>query len=159
MPVLRRKVFAYITNGDRLLVFTHPHAPEAGVQVPAGTVGDDERPEDAVLREAGEETGLTGLTLEGFLGERLFDCTPFGRDEIHHRRFYHLRCAGTPPDAWGHYEDDPSDGSGRSYLFAFAWARLPHGVPDLIADHGIMLPRLLEVLYLEGAGTAGRAGD
>lgn len=153
MPVLRRKVFAYITHGDRLLVFTQPDAPEAGVQVPAGTISDDERPEDAVLREAREETGLAGLTLVGFLGEQFLDRAPSGRDEIHHRRFYHLRCAGTPPDTWEHYEDDPSDGSGRSYLFAFSWARLPHGVPDLIADHGILLPRLLEVLSRQGTSS------
>jgi ADP-ribose pyrophosphatase YjhB (NUDIX family) len=53
-----RKVFAYITQGNRLLVFRHADFPEAGLQVPAGTVRLDERPEDAVLREAFEETGV-----------------------------------------------------------------------------------------------------
>jgi 8-oxo-dGTP pyrophosphatase MutT (NUDIX family) len=153
MPILKRKVFAYITHGDRLLVFTHPHAPEAGVQVPSGTVEDGERPEDAVLREAREETGLTGLMLADFLGEQFFDYAPFGRDEIHHRRFYHLRYDGTPPDTWEHYEDDPSDGSGRAYLFALSWARLHRGLQDLIPDHGIMLPRLLEVSSRQGTSS------
>lgn len=70
MPVFKRKVFAYITSGNRLLVFWHPDAPEAGTQVPAGTVEPGERPEAAVLREAFEETSLPGLELAGLLGER-----------------------------------------------------------------------------------------
>jgi hypothetical protein len=32
------KVSAYVTCQGHLLVFTHPTAPEAGVQVPSGTV-------------------------------------------------------------------------------------------------------------------------
>lgn len=62
----RRKAFAYITSlttRNRLLVFSHPLSPEAGVQVPAGTMGDQESPEDAVLREAREETGPHPLPL------------------------------------------------------------------------------------------------
>ena len=146
MPLLKRKVFAYITHEDRLLVFTHPHEPEAGIQVPAGTAGDDERLEDAVMREAFEETGLSGLVLVRFLGEQLLDRSPSGRDEVHHRHFYHLRCVGDPPSTWRHYENDPSDGSAGPYLFEFFWAHLPDQVPELIADHGKMLPQLLESL-------------
>lgn len=97
MPTLKRKVFAYITHSNHLLVFSHPYAPEAGIQVPAGTVEPDERPEEAVLREAFEETGLTDLTLVGALGEQARDMADFGRDEIHHHYFYHVSCGGTPP--------------------------------------------------------------
>ena len=35
MKQVKHKVFAYITNRNRLLVFVHPFAPEAGIQVPA----------------------------------------------------------------------------------------------------------------------------
>jgi hypothetical protein len=52
---VKHKVFAYITHCNRLLVFVHPFAPEAGIQVPAGTIKANERPEEAVLREAFEE--------------------------------------------------------------------------------------------------------
>ena len=34
-------------------------------------------------------------------------------------------------------------------LFELFWARLPDGVPDLIADHGIMLPALIARLDLD----------
>jgi ADP-ribose pyrophosphatase YjhB (NUDIX family) len=69
MPAVKHKVLAYITHGDRLLVFSHPHAPEAGIQVPGGTNREGENPEEAIMREAREETGLKDLRLQAFLGE------------------------------------------------------------------------------------------
>ena len=47
-----RKVLAYIVVGDKLAVFEHRDAPEAGIQVTAGTVLDYEPESDAALREA-----------------------------------------------------------------------------------------------------------
>ena len=146
MPVLKHKVFAYITHGRRLLVFRHPESPEAGIQVPAGTVQPGEDLEAAVLREATEETGRTDLVLVRFLGEEVRDRSDVGRDEIHHRHFYHLRCTGDPPATWRHWETDPSDGSPGPIPFDFFWAPLPDGVPELIAGHGNLLPQLLASL-------------
>ena len=151
MPVLKHKVFAYITYGGRLLVFRHPESPEAGIQVPAGTVHEGEDLEVAVLREATEETGRPDLALVRFLGEQVFDRrADVGRDEIHHRHFYHLRCTGDPPVTWRHWETDPSDGSPGPIPFDFFWAPLPDGVPELIADHGKLLPQLLASLAADG---------
>jgi ADP-ribose pyrophosphatase YjhB (NUDIX family) len=131
-----------------LLVFRHPDAPEAGIQVPAGTVEANERLENAVLREAFEETGLDNLMLVCLLGEQERDMSDFGSDEIHHRHFYHLRCQGYPPATWQHEERSPSDNPAQTpILFEFFWAALPHAVPVLIADHGIMLPQLFAVLF------------
>ena len=142
------KVFAYISHAGRLLVFSHPDHPEAGIQVPAGSVKEGEQLETAVMREAFEETGLQGLELVAFLGEQWRSMADFGLDQIHHRYFYHLRFNGNPPETWRHYERDPSDGGSEAIAFDFFWARLPHGVPALIADHDAMLPRLLEQLRM-----------
>ena len=146
MKITKRKVLAYITHQRRLLVFKHPYQPEAGIQVPAGTIEPGEEPEQAVLREAFEETGLSGLVLAGFLGEQVRDMADFGRDEIHHRYFYHLRYQGEPQTVWQHaelYSSNSSD-SHEPHIFEFFWVILPHGVPELIADHGLLLPRLIE---------------
>jgi 8-oxo-dGTP diphosphatase len=153
MPIVKTKVVAYITNGDRLLVFRHTDVPNAGVQVPAGSVLAHERFEDAVLREAREETGLAALRLVRYLGERQRDMADLGRDETHHRHFFHLRCDGDPPDAWQHAETDPSDGEPGAIRFEFFWARLPHELPPLIADHGALVATLVEVLTAEGVIT------
>jgi len=147
MRIAVHKVFAYITHNQHLLVFSQPFAPEAGIQVPAGTINKHEPPEIAVLREAFEETGLTALTLDCFLGEQKRDMSDFGRDELHHRRFYHLRCHEEPPLTWQHEELYHSyDPPRMPIIFEFFWAPLPHAVPPLIADHGIMLPQLFKVL-------------
>lgn len=58
------KVVIYITQGNKLLVFRHTNYPQAGIQVPAGTVGTNEDLIEATIREASEETGLAVGKLE-----------------------------------------------------------------------------------------------
>jgi 8-oxo-dGTP pyrophosphatase MutT (NUDIX family) len=147
MPILKYKVFAYITHGQRLLVFRHADFPEAGIQVPAGTVQPNERPEEAVLREAHEETGLSDFTKVHFLGEQIRDMRDFNRDEVHHRYFYHLRYPGDPPVTWRH--DETSGGVAEPIVFEFFWADLPDNVPELIAEHDKFIPSLLARLSIE----------
>jgi 8-oxo-dGTP diphosphatase len=136
------KVFAYITHQNKLLVFRHIDFPEAGIQVPAGTVKPNENLETAVLREAQEETGLNDLTIKAYLGEQIRSMEDVGKHEIHYRHFYHLLCGSNPPHRWQHDENDPSDGGSSPIRFEFFWAAIPDGIPELICDHGIMLPRL-----------------
>ena len=142
MPPSPVKVFAYITHGNHLLVFRHPDFPEAGIQVPAGTVEEGESAEAAVMREAFEETGLAYLTFAGFLGECVYDMSPWGGDSAQHRKFFHLELEGEAPATWRHDETD--GGKKVPIVFEFFWARLPDAVPELIAGHGQMLPALLE---------------
>jgi 8-oxo-dGTP pyrophosphatase MutT (NUDIX family) len=147
--IVTRKGFAYVTHANRLLIFSHPHAPEAGLQVPAGSLLDGESPEDGALREAREETGLSGLRVVRFLGDVKFDRAAQwdGANEIHHRFFFHVACDEEPPERWQHHELDPSDGS-EPPLFEFWWVSIPHDVPPLIAGHDAMLPALYEALAL-----------
>lgn len=85
------KVTAFVTrparHGVDLLLFEHPHA---GVQIPAGTCdpakggAGDETPEQAVLREVLEETGLGGLVVRALIGWR--DELPPGTTHVVARR-------------------------------------------------------------------------
>lgn len=144
---VKQKVVAYITWRNALLVFSHPDFPEAGIQAPAGTIEPGELPEAAVLREAYEETGLGGLRLVAPLGKHHYDMSSFGRDEVHHRYFFHLRCAETPPHSWRHLEEYALEGA-EPIIFEFFWAALPAGVPPLIAGHDAFLPVLLQRMGL-----------
>jgi 8-oxo-dGTP pyrophosphatase MutT (NUDIX family) len=69
MSRIVEKVTAFVTRssgiGRELLLFEHPHA---GIQIPAGTVEEEETPEAAVLREVREETGLSTVAIQAYLG-------------------------------------------------------------------------------------------
>jgi 8-oxo-dGTP pyrophosphatase MutT (NUDIX family) len=149
LPV-KRKVMAYITHGNRLLVFRQPAFPDAGIQVPGGTIDNDEQPEVAVFREAFEETGLSNLTLGSFLGESLHDFSP-RKPEIHQRHYFHLRVNGDVPETWKHWELHPSEGDHDRVLFELFWVDLPDAVPPLIAFMDEMIPRLVERLRENGS--------
>ncbi len=138
-----RKAFAYITCGMRLLVFRHVDFPEAGIQVPGGTVGAGESFKAAALREAWEETGLTGLQMVGLIGKLVKDMSEYGIHQIQVQRFFHLLCTENPPETWRHSEEDASDGSG-SIRFEFFWVALPDGVPILAGTQGYFIPQLIE---------------
>lgn len=98
-PPRFRKVLAYVVRDGQLLVFRHRDHPDAGVQVPAGTVELDESPEHGALCETEEETGPTGFALLRKLGvtEHEFRERFRGTDrhELHER---HVFLVSPPPD-------------------------------------------------------------
>jgi 8-oxo-dGTP diphosphatase len=136
------KVYAYITHGNKLLVFNHAQYPEAGIQVPGGTVEGNERPEDAVLREAKEETGLAKLEVISYLGMQPFDLSTTVASRIQHRHFFHLRYEGPMIDSWRHHEITPSDGHPDPIEFEFYWITFPDEMPELAGEQGVMLHKV-----------------
>ena len=149
--IIIEKVIAYITYGDKLLIFSHPRYPEAGIQVPAGTVEEGEPLEEAALREAREETGLAGLKIQSYLGVRDYDLSAFGGVGVQRRHFFHLALCGEAPARWRHYEKYPSDGSTEPIEFEFYWARFPGEVPELAGGQGQLL-HILETAAQPCAG-------
>ena len=138
---IRHRAYAYITNGSRLLLFTHPKSPEAGIQVPAGTIEPGENPQDAVMREAKEETSLTELRYEQFLAQDTRDMRDCGRDELQYRWFFHLSVEGPTEETWRHGEH-AADGS-VIHPFDFFWADV-RALPKLVANYDDKIDLLLE---------------
>lgn len=142
----KRKAYAYITRNNReLLVFTQPAEPESGVQIPGGTVSHGETFEEAVLREATEETGIEGLQIVEFLGDHMRE----SRGEWQHRYFYHMTTDNPLPDTWSHGElsfDHLLDKTSRA--FDFYWIDMKGEIPDMRADRGIFIPLLQALLGL-----------
>jgi 8-oxo-dGTP pyrophosphatase MutT (NUDIX family) len=66
--LLRKRVVVYVEREDGLLVFDHRDHPEAGTQVPAGGVEQDEALVEAAIREVREETGVQLDTEPTLLG-------------------------------------------------------------------------------------------
>lgn len=133
-----KKVIAYVTRGDELLVFTHRDFPKAGVQVPAGTVESGESLDAAVLREVYEETGLppAAVRIQTYLGRRLWEAGPHRHD----RHFYHLALTGPAPDTWLHYESHA--GACGPLAFSFYWVSLSDPRLCLAGEQGALLSKL-----------------
>ena len=144
MTEIVSKVAAYITCEGHFLVFTQPAAPEAGVQIPSGTVKDGEDLSAAVLREAAEESGLNELSVRAYLGERVYDMRPItGVDREVHRHFFHLEHPGPISQiSWRNWEQDPSEGEEDSIEFELRWVRYPDEVPELAAAFSDLLHKL-----------------
>lgn len=136
-----RKVLCYIVRDGRLLVFRHRDYPEAGVQVPAGTLHQGEAPEAGAIRETEEETGRRGYRIVANLGayDHEFRNTFEGieRHEVHDRHVFHLEPPSELPDEWSHLAVDEEG----DFWFEFSWVRIG---PDLVlaGDQHALLGRL-----------------
>lgn len=121
------KITAFVTrsgsNGMELLLFEHPNA---GIQIPAGTVEEGEPFEQAVLRELMEETGLNAgdVRLRASLG---------WRDEL-------------PPDKT-HVMRKASKAYSRPDPTSFDWIHLPRGISVRLLRRE---PGFAQVTYEEG---------
>jgi 8-oxo-dGTP pyrophosphatase MutT (NUDIX family) len=142
---LVEKAFAYVTHRERLLVFKHLGIPEAGVQVPAGTLEPGEAPAAAARREAEEETGLRDFDDAVPLGVESFDARPFGRHEVHRRHFFHLPFSGRAGEPWRHQELHASDGA-PPVTFELSWIPVRHAAAVLSFEHGARLEALFRVM-------------
>jgi 8-oxo-dGTP pyrophosphatase MutT (NUDIX family) len=120
----------------RVLVFAHPEAPEAGIQVPAGTMEPGEEPEAAALRELCEETGLATFAITRFLARReLFEVRQ-GREEHHDRWFYQAVATAPLPEEWLGGEDSAVEGW---IPFRFFWLSRAEAELVLTRDHAEVL--------------------
>jgi ADP-ribose pyrophosphatase YjhB (NUDIX family) len=114
------KVLAYITrtlNGQiQLLVFDHHDYPDAGTQVPAGTVNEGESIEQALFREIQEESGLTTVKLVRKLAD--YESQQWGTL----RHIFHLTASADVPDSWSHTVHGSDEDQGM--VFEYRWITL-----------------------------------
>lgn len=132
---VKRKVLAYITKGEhterKILVFDQEGNPEAGLQVPGGTIEDDELLIDALYREIEEETGICRDQLE-FKGKvHKKNYFPEHREDvIHERNIFHLVYTGDDESEWNNRVQ--STGKDNGMVFHCQWMPI-HDLPELAA--------------------------
>jgi len=142
----KQKVYAYILRnnpaGRQLLVFDHVDYPEAGTQVPGGTVEPGEDLNNAVLREILEESGLKDLRFVQKLGVVRRDMREYGMRAIHERHYFQFDCEDPLRETWISYEETPSDGTQGPIAMRFFWMALDKAIL-LSGDLGELLECLL----------------
>ena len=144
MATVVKKALAYVVRGDELLVFRHTDIPEAGLQVPAGTVEEGEAPDAAVIREVFEESGLTSVRIVSLVGRYRY--APEGQKcAVHERHVFHLEFTGQTPSHWTHVESHRSDG-GPPLSFRFYWMKINDPDLSLAGSQGDLLEKLTENL-------------
>lgn len=118
--VIKDKVLVYVVRDSKLLVFRHTDYSyeQVGIQVPAGSIRPGESPQDAALREAREETGLTDFKIVRKLGEFTYDISPY-RWEVQRRHVFELELCEPAPERWASQEDH--DGQGEPTRFECFW--------------------------------------
>jgi 8-oxo-dGTP diphosphatase len=136
---VKEKVLAYIVRdqGGRreLLVFDHVDFPDAGTQVPAGSIDPGETPEEGVLREVFEESGLTGLAIISYVGRFAYD--HHEHEQLDQRHVFLLRAPGPLPHSWVHVV---SAGVGDTGLrFRYFWIPVADARGLLAANQGVYL--------------------
>jgi len=132
------KVYGYITRlkdgKPQVLVFKHA-IPEAGIQIPKGTVNEDENAYQAVIREMVEETGLRNFKMERLIAE---DNWKNDDGALHHRFFYKINGLNAP-EKWDHQPTGGGDEEGL--IFHFFWISSRDEV-ELIRGHGDYLDNI-----------------
>ncbi|WP_231514871.1 NUDIX hydrolase [Oceanobacillus salinisoli] len=111
-----KKVYGYVTrikNGKpQVLVFQHP-IPEAGLQIPKGTVKAQEDTYHAVMREIEEETGLKNFEVNHLITK---DYWENDNGAIHNRFFYRINVSNVP-DEWDYQPTGGGEEEGLIFHF------------------------------------------
>lgn len=129
---MKQKVYAYLVrDGKELLVFDHVDFPEAGIQVPGGSLDPGESIEDGVIRELVEETGC-GARPVRYLGA--FPWWFEAQGIWHVRHVYHLEPTTELPDEWIHTVSSGTEDKGLR--FRCYWIPLAEARERLVAQMG-----------------------
>ncbi|MFK8165226.1 MAG: NUDIX domain-containing protein [Lewinella sp.] len=140
---LKKKVLAYIIRktdtGPELLIFAHRDHPEAGLQVPGGTLDDGENPFKGILREVKEEAGLDTFAEVALLGETTYVARE--KEEIHLRSFFQLTFSEACDATFVHTVS--AGDADKGLVFLYRWVELGE-LPELAGEQGALLAAVVK---------------
>jgi len=138
---MKQKVYAYILRTEKkrreLLIFKHKNYPEAGIQVPGGTLEKGETPKQAVLREVKEEAGLEKFEVISYLGETVYWSAQ--KKEYHKRYYFQLEYAGKSQREFTFVVE--GSGQDKGLVFDYKWEDIEK-LPTLAGEQDELLTGL-----------------
>jgi 8-oxo-dGTP pyrophosphatase MutT (NUDIX family) len=138
------KIAVYIFNPelDEYVTFIQPRHPQAGRQVPAGTIERGETPPQAASRELLEETGRGGGMPLFYFADSLYDMREY-KPEIHLRSWFFGVAAvdDFPSGPWSHVERRVGE---AEIVAEFSWTKTSQH-DELVAGHADLLPVALHL--------------
>ena len=123
---IKKKIVIYVVKNGKLLVFRHIDFSyeQVGIQVPSGSVKENEKLQEAALRELTEETGFSDFKIINYLGSANYDQSP-SRNEIHERHFYQAEPTKKLPERWN--SEEKHDGIKKPTRFECFWISVKSG--------------------------------
>jgi len=142
---LKKKVLGYIVRKNEcnweLLVFEQKGFPEAGIQIPGGTVEEfDDDLSAALIREIREESGLEDVTV---LSEILSEIYYHELKKEFQERHFFIVTTSTKKNEWSHIVKASGEDSGLQ--FNYYWKDL-HTVSHLAGDQHIAMKHVINFL-------------
>jgi 8-oxo-dGTP pyrophosphatase MutT (NUDIX family) len=136
------KAYVYVLQDEKVLVFRQPDHPEAGLQVPGGTIDRGESPHTAARRELEEETRVTVARVPTPVSVGQWSMEPY-RDEIQDRHFFVLHDRGEFPRQRWIGGEPPVTGRTVGVSFQFEWIPSSEARFLLVAGQGAALGNVL----------------
>jgi len=132
---VQKKVTAFIVRPSRagfneLLVHSFAADPSLPMRLPGGGIQEQETPEQALMRELREETGLEALHLVRKLGVQAYYKAYFEADVERHD--FLLRSLIDLPDQWEHRVG--GNGGDAGAVFRFHWLN-PQALTNIDEEH------------------------
>lgn len=133
------KVLVYVVADGHLLVNWHCHHPEAGIQVPGGTIEAGETAGEAAVRELFEESGMVVAGPAKLLHQVDFLPT-WDTSRVHDRHFVMVQ---HPSGSLTPFMHQVSSGTlDKGILLAYFWVPIAVASEILGSGHGAALSKL-----------------
>lgn len=144
---LEQKVLAYICRFNQglwqLLVFDHDKTfPDAGVQIPGGTVEKGEALQVALEREIFEESGLQNLMIVSQIDQYDFQNPATGKTQQRH--VFLALAPNEERDQWTHHVK--GSGEDSTLIFHFRWMPIAQA-RHLSSDQGRSVRSCIQLLF------------
>ncbi len=141
-----RRAYAFILRekdgiGEMLVFRERGKEPSKPFHIPGGGLEPGEIPEEAIVREIEEESGLTGLKPSKFIGQWVEQ----QENQIFQRYFFLFHTSKLLPDTWTHKVT--GNGLDSGIYYDYQWVSAEDALRLHVVYHSYLKPKYLPMLF------------